>query len=191
MSDERPSDVLGSLPHTRPHRRSDKRATRPEKGKPAAAVTPEAVDAVKAAVAAGEAVVAPKPKPPAAAAEAQPKAAKPKPKPRPAAKPKPPAAVKPSVATKSPAADQAAGRHQAAGRRQARGCGAGQDRGAPGQTSQVTSQRCARHGGSGRRRAGRDRPHRQRPGDPARGLPAAASLVARLISGFGWPAKWA
>ena len=29
MSDERPSDVLGSLPRTRPHRRSQKRADRP------------------------------------------------------------------------------------------------------------------------------------------------------------------
>jgi hypothetical protein len=32
MSDERPPEVLGSLPNTRPHRRSDKRAARVEKG---------------------------------------------------------------------------------------------------------------------------------------------------------------
>jgi hypothetical protein len=29
MSDDRPSEVLGALPHTRPHRRSQKRGTRP------------------------------------------------------------------------------------------------------------------------------------------------------------------
>ncbi len=56
MSDERPSEVLGALPRTRPHRRSDKRATRSEKENPAAAVTPEAVDAVQAAIAAAEPV---------------------------------------------------------------------------------------------------------------------------------------
>jgi hypothetical protein len=35
MNDERPPEVLGALPHTRPHRRSDKRAARAEKGAPA------------------------------------------------------------------------------------------------------------------------------------------------------------
>jgi hypothetical protein len=35
MNDERPPEVLGALPHTRPHRRSDKRAARPEKDAPA------------------------------------------------------------------------------------------------------------------------------------------------------------
>jgi hypothetical protein len=39
MSDERPSEVLGSLPRTRPHRRSEKRAapTRPDPIKPTTA----------------------------------------------------------------------------------------------------------------------------------------------------------
>ena len=32
MTDERPSEVLGALPHTRPHRRSQKRAARPANG---------------------------------------------------------------------------------------------------------------------------------------------------------------
>jgi hypothetical protein len=88
MTDERPSDVLGGLPRTRPHRRSDKRATRPDQAKPAAAVSPEAVDAVQAAVAAGDSTVArpgAKPKPPVAAkvTKAKPAAsarARPKPK---------------------------------------------------------------------------------------------------------------
>lgn len=35
MSDQRPTDVLGSLPHTRPHRRSEKRAPRPATPTPA------------------------------------------------------------------------------------------------------------------------------------------------------------
>ena len=32
MTEERPSEVLGALPHTRPHRRSQKRAARPANG---------------------------------------------------------------------------------------------------------------------------------------------------------------
>jgi histone H1/5 len=52
--DQRPSEVLGALPRTRPHRRSDKRGKRPGQGGPAAAVTSEALDAVQAAVATGD-----------------------------------------------------------------------------------------------------------------------------------------
>jgi hypothetical protein len=40
MSEERPSEVLGALPRTRPHRRSDKRASRPATGTPDVEVTP-------------------------------------------------------------------------------------------------------------------------------------------------------
>jgi hypothetical protein len=36
MTEERPSEVLGALPHTRPHRRSQKRAARPANGTDAA-----------------------------------------------------------------------------------------------------------------------------------------------------------
>ncbi len=99
MSEDRPSDVLGALPRTRPHRRSDKRATRPEKDKPTA-VTPEAVDAVQAAVAAGD--------PPAAKAPAKANAPAPKAKapakakvPPAAKKPKAPAAAKPADAARA------------------------------------------------------------------------------------------
>ncbi|MHB8657233.1 MAG: hypothetical protein ACYC91_04640 [Solirubrobacteraceae bacterium] len=44
MTERRPSEVLGSLPRTRPHRRSDKRAARTPAapGEPQAAVTGEA-----------------------------------------------------------------------------------------------------------------------------------------------------
>ncbi len=36
MTEERPSEVLGALPHTRPHRRSQKRAARPANASDAA-----------------------------------------------------------------------------------------------------------------------------------------------------------
>jgi hypothetical protein len=114
MTDERPSDVLGGLPRTRTHRRSDKRAARPEKRKPAAAVTPQAVDAVQAAVAAGDCTVAKpaaKPKPsaaakakPAGAARAKPKAggaARPTRGPSASAAGTPPAVAKPADAARA------------------------------------------------------------------------------------------
>ncbi len=76
VADDRPSEVLGALPRTRPHRRSDKRAARP--------VT-EATETQAPAEASG----------------AKPTAAKPraatKPKPRAATKPKPRAATKPKL----------------------------------------------------------------------------------------------
>jgi hypothetical protein len=40
MSDERPSEVLGGLPHTRPHRRSEKRAAPADRTATAAAKAP-------------------------------------------------------------------------------------------------------------------------------------------------------
>lgn len=42
MSDDRSSDVMGALPRSRPHRRSDKRATRPAETKDAASGVPPA-----------------------------------------------------------------------------------------------------------------------------------------------------
>jgi len=43
MSDETRSDVLGSLPHSRPHRRSEKRASRPANGEVTESTEPERV----------------------------------------------------------------------------------------------------------------------------------------------------
>jgi hypothetical protein len=42
MNDDRPSEVLGGLPRTRPHRRSDKRAAPAVTGTPKAQATPSA-----------------------------------------------------------------------------------------------------------------------------------------------------
>jgi hypothetical protein len=67
MTDEHSSEVLGALPRTRPHRRSDKRANRPERAH--ANGTEPAVEASS------------KPKPVAAAAKPKPVAAAAKPKP--------------------------------------------------------------------------------------------------------------
>jgi hypothetical protein len=55
MSDEQHSDVLGNLPHTRPHRRSDKRGARP--------ATPQAEAAPADTATPPESKAAPKPKP--------------------------------------------------------------------------------------------------------------------------------
>ena len=85
MSEETPSDVLGALPHSRPHRRSDKRGARPAAN----------VAEPQAAAAKPKAPAAPKPKPTAAA---EPKAAKPKPK---------VTAAKPATRTKAGAAPKA------------------------------------------------------------------------------------
>jgi hypothetical protein len=84
--DEHPREVLGALPHTRPHRRSAKR--KPPAGQATAAAKPKTASTAK-----------PKPKPPTAAAKAtpagsskrKPTAAKPKPT---AAKPKPAARLR-------------------------------------------------------------------------------------------------
>ncbi len=56
MSDDRPRDVLSSLPRRRPHRRSDKRGPRPltssapPAGKPAPAPAPTGTDILQTAV---------------------------------------------------------------------------------------------------------------------------------------------
>jgi hypothetical protein len=85
MSDDRPSDVLGSLPRTRPHRRSEKRGARPAVDAPAATDAPELTEAraSRVAPAASAGPAAPKAKP---ARSAKPK---PKPKTKPKTKPKP------------------------------------------------------------------------------------------------------
>jgi hypothetical protein len=59
MSDDPPSEVLGSLPRTRPHRRSDKRASAKPPNKPPAADQAPAADAADAAPAANAADQAP------------------------------------------------------------------------------------------------------------------------------------
>ena len=80
MSDETPPDVLGSLPRSRPHRRSDKRVARPETGETARSQPePAAAAERKPATAAKRKPAAAAERKPAAAAKRKPAAAKPKP----------------------------------------------------------------------------------------------------------------
>jgi len=88
MSDEHESEVLGGLPHRRPHRRSDKRGARP------AGPSPEATGTASTAARAAKPAAARKTKPPAARAT--------KPAPVPASEPPPPevaAASRPAAMT--------------------------------------------------------------------------------------------
>jgi hypothetical protein len=77
MTDKRQPGVLGSLPRTRPHRRSDKR---PEVTAPAAGPEPEAGAAAPRAPAKPRTATAPKPRAakPRTATAAKPRAAKPR-----------------------------------------------------------------------------------------------------------------
>jgi hypothetical protein len=115
MSDERPSEVLGALPRTRPHRRSDKRAARPEptEATTTAAAEDEATATSAASTPEAAATQAPTAKPsPARAPKAKPRATKRAPGPRsakssPAGKPragKPKASAKPGPAPQRTAA---------------------------------------------------------------------------------------
>lgn len=91
MSDERHSEVLGGLPRTRPHRRSDKRSANRANAPATDGVSGDAAEAMPTA--APEAKAKPQPKPArASAAKAKPAARKPKSKakpPAPKAKPAP------------------------------------------------------------------------------------------------------
>jgi hypothetical protein len=108
MSEDRPSEVLGGLPRTRPHRRSEKR--RPPANSEAVQAATEAVQAASEAKPATRAKAKPKPKPTAKRAAAKP--ATPKPAAAKPATPKP-AAAKPATpkrATAKPAAPKTASR---------------------------------------------------------------------------------
>jgi hypothetical protein len=98
MTDTPPSDVLGALPRTRPHRRSDKRASKPAAtARPAATAKPKAPSKPAATA---------KPKTPAKSkAAAKPRAAA---KSKAAAKPKrAESATRPKLVAVPPAAEQA------------------------------------------------------------------------------------
>jgi hypothetical protein len=99
MSDERPPEILSSLPSTRPHRRSDKRASRPK----AAPVAAENAAAPKQARAAPpskpRAATSPKPR---ATASPKPRAATARRKTEPPRQPKQPAGNPPAPPTRRP-----------------------------------------------------------------------------------------
>lgn len=85
MTDERPTDVLGSLPHTRPHRRSRRRADLPGEGAapgggtgaPEREAAPTAAEPRTAEPAAGPRATKPAPEPRTAKPAAGPRATKP------------------------------------------------------------------------------------------------------------------
>jgi hypothetical protein len=106
MSEKPPADVLGALPRSRPHRRSEKRRARPADVESAAAAVQDAATSPAKPAAATPRSAAAKPTPPAAAkarsaaAKAKPAAARAKPS---AAKPKAAAArPKPAGAQRKP-----------------------------------------------------------------------------------------
>ena len=194
MSNEPKPGVIGSLPLTRPHRRSDKRPA-PAGAPPldtqaqeAALVTPAAPPKARSAkpstaratkpVTATPKPAAAKAKPAAAAAKAKPAAA--------AARPNPPPPASPATAQASRQA-QARGRQTQARRSQAQARRRHSDA-ARGRHALGAASRPAGNRDPGRSGTGRDRPARQRPRSAPRGI-APAPPVGRdhqaYITSFG------
>jgi hypothetical protein len=63
MNDQRPTDLLSSLPRTRPHRRSDKRGAEPSGRNASASTEPAGAETKPAAASKPAATPIPKPKP--------------------------------------------------------------------------------------------------------------------------------